>query len=91
MPFEEVRKNIRYERRVELVAEFDRWYDIQRLGLLTERMAYLDSKNPEAADKNTGKQRWRGRYFRPGVNEIMPIPQYEITISNGIVQQNFGY
>ncbi|WP_455584994.1 RagB/SusD family nutrient uptake outer membrane protein [Bacteroides sp.] len=91
MPYEEVKKNIQYERRVELAGEFDRWYDLQRQGLLTTQMAYLASKNGEAADKNSGKPRWRGKYFRSGVNEIMPIPQYEITISNGVIKQNFGY
>lgn len=91
MPYEEVRKNIRNERRIELAGEFDRWYDLQRSGLLSESMSYLASKNGEAADKNSGKPRWRGRYFKKGVNEIMPIPQREIIISNGTIVQNFGY
>lgn len=91
MPYEEVRKNIRNERRIELAGEFDRWYDLQRSGLLQENMVYLASKNGEAADKNSGKPRWRGKYFKKGVNEIMPIPQREITISNGVIVQNFGY
>lgn len=91
MPYEEVKKNIQNERRVELAAELDRWYDMQRSGLLAESMVYLASKNGEAADKNSGKPRWRGTYFKRGVNEIMPIPQREITISNGVITQNFGY
>ncbi|WP_455587122.1 RagB/SusD family nutrient uptake outer membrane protein [Bacteroides sp.] len=91
MPYEEVRKNIRNERRIELAGEFDRWYDLQRSGLLAESMKTLAGKNGEAADKNSGKPRWRGKYFKKGVNEIMPIPQREITISNGVIVQNFGY
>jgi len=91
LPYEEIKKNIQNERRIELAAEFDRWFDLQRLGLLSEKMAYLETKNAEAADKNSGKPRWRGKYFKKGVNEIMPIPQREITLSNGIITQNFGY
>ena len=91
LPYEEVKKNIQNERRIELAGEFDRWFDLQRLGLLSEKMAYLASKNAEAADKNSGKPRWRGKYFKKGVNELMPIPQREITLSNGVITQNFGY
>lgn len=91
MPYEEIQKNIRNERRIELAGEFDRWYDLQRSGLLYEQMKYLARQNDAAADKNSGKERWRGKFFKRGVNEIMPIPQKEITISNGVIQQNFGY
>lgn len=90
-PYEEVKKNIQNERRIELAGEFDRWYDLQRTDQLYDAMKTLASKNSEAADKNSGKPRWRGTYFKRGVNELMPIPQEEITISNGIITQNFGY
>ena len=33
----------------------------------------------------------RGQFFREGVNEIFPIPQTEIDVSNGVVEQNPGY
>lgn len=91
MPYDEIKKNIRNERRVELAGEFDRWFDLQRSGLLYQQMTYLATKNSEAFDKNSGKPRWRGKYFKRGVNELMPIPQEEITISNGVIKQNFGY
>lgn len=86
-----MKKNIQNERRIELAGEFDRWFDLQRSDLLYDAMKTLASKNGEAADKNSGKPRWRGTYFKRGVNELMPIPQEEITISNGIITQNFGY
>jgi len=89
MPYEEVKKNIRYERRIELAAEMDRWWDIVRTGIVGERMTWM--ANNAAADKNSGKPRWRGKYFKKGVNELFPIPQNEITISNGVITQNFGY
>lgn len=87
MPYEEIKKNIQYERRIELACEFDRWYDIVRLGLVAEKLYAL--KNPP--DKDSGTPRWRGKYFKKGVNELFPIPQKEIIISNGVITQNFGY
>ena len=33
----------------------------------------------------------RGQYFVEGVNEIFPIPQTEIDLSNGVITQNPGY
>ena len=33
----------------------------------------------------------RGLYFREGIHEHMPIPQNEIDMSNGVVEQNPGY
>lgn len=89
MPYQEVKKNIQYERRIELAAELDRWYDIVRLDIVNERMTWMSKNN--VPDKNSGKPRWRGKYFKRGVNEIFPIPQQEVTISNGVITQNFGY
>jgi hypothetical protein len=32
-----------------------------------------------------------GKRFRPGVNEVFPIPQTEVDLTNGKVTQNPGY
>ncbi len=89
LPYQEVKKNIRYERQIELAVEFDRWWDIVRLGTVAERMAWMVTN--QTVDKNSGATRWRGKYFKKGINEIFPIPQKEITISNGVITQNPGY
>ena len=57
------------------------FWDIVRTGRAKECLA-------ELANSRSNK---RGLYFRKGVNEIFPIPQNEIDISNGIVTQNPGY
>ena len=88
LPYDLVKANIMKERRIELAGEFDRWYDIVRLGIVEERMKYI-AANPPAADPRG--IRWRGKNFRKGVNEIFPIPQREVLISNGVIKQNFGY
>ena len=71
-----------------MAGEGDRWFEICRLGIVSERMKYL-ADNP--AVEPTGQTRVRGKYFRKGVNEIFPIPQKEVFISNGVIEQNFGY
>ena len=77
-----VRDQIWNERRMELCFEFDRFFDIVRQG----RAKALLHKF--ALDYTVNQ---RGMYFREGVNEIFPIPQTEIDVSNGVVTQNPGY
>jgi len=87
-PYNIVRDAIRNEKRIEMAGEFDRWFELYRLGLLAERMAFI-AKNPPV--EPSGALRERGKYFRKGVNELFPIPQKEVQISNGVIEQNFGY
>lgn len=63
------------ERRLELAMEGLRFFDIVRQG----RAASLISATAE------------GKLFRAGVNEVFPIPQAEIDLSNGVLIQNTGY
>ncbi|MEG1539699.1 MAG: RagB/SusD family nutrient uptake outer membrane protein [Muribaculaceae bacterium] len=86
-PYDIVRDAILKEKRVEMAGEFDRWFELGRLGQIPDRMLYLKNNNVADADGT----RYRGKYFRKGVNEIFPIPQKEVFISNGVITQNFGY
>ena len=88
-PYDITRDAILKEKRVEMAGEFDRWFELGRLGLLADRMAAI-AKNPPA-EEPSGKVRIRGKYFKKGVNEIFPIPLKEVILSNGIIEQNFGY
>lgn len=76
-----MRDQIWQERRREFCYEFDRFFDLVRQG----RAASVITTFGESF---TNK---RGAFFREGVNEIFPIPQTEIDISNGVVTQNPGY
>lgn len=87
-PYDLTRDAILKEKRIEMAGEGDRWFEICRLGIVAERMKYL-ADNP--AVEPTGQTRVRGKYFKKGVNEIFPIPQKEVFISNGVIEQNFGY
>ena len=76
-----MRDQIWTERRIEFCFEWDRFFDLVR--------------QKRAADVikayGAGRTTKRGYYFREGVNELFPIPQKEIDISNGVVMQNPGY
>lgn len=63
------------ERRLELAMEGLRFFDIVRQG----RAASLIKATSE------------GKLFREGVNEVFPIPQAEIDLTNGVLSQNSGY
>lgn len=76
-----LRQQIWHEREMELAYEWDRFFDIVRQGRARECLVKF------AATRSNH----RGVYFREGVNEIFPIPQTEIDISNGVVTQNPGY
>ncbi len=69
----ELRAAIRKERRSELAMEQQRWFDLQRWGILKDAMI--------AAGKN----------FVANKHELLPIPQTEIDLSAGNLQQNQGY
>ena len=66
---------------MELAYEWDRFFDLVRQGRAATVL------------HNFGRSRYnsRGLYFRQGVNEIFPIPQTEVDVSNGVVEQNLGY
>lgn len=76
-----MRDQIWKERRIEMCFEWDRFFDLVR------------QKRAASVIKTYGSKRAnkRGYYFREGVNEIFPIPQSEIDVSNGVVTQNPGY
>lgn len=77
-----LRDKIWMERQRELAYEWERFYDIVRQGRAAECIHTFASEYV-----NSG----RGQYFRKGINEIFPIPQTEIDVSNGVVTQNPGY
>lgn len=76
-----VRDQIWKERRIELCFEWDRFFDLVRQGRAASVLTTFGAKQSNK----------RGYFFRKGINEIFPIPQKEIDISNGVVEQNPGY
>ncbi|HYQ56368.1 MAG TPA: RagB/SusD family nutrient uptake outer membrane protein [Draconibacterium sp.] len=76
-----LRQLIWQERRVELACEGQRFWDLARQGRAgTVMKAYAEKYDS-----------YKGQYFVEGVNEIFPIPRDQVEISNGTMDQNFGY
>ncbi|WNJ20589.1 RagB/SusD family nutrient uptake outer membrane protein [Pontibacter sp. G13] len=82
--YENTRDLIWEERRLEMAFEFDRFWEIVRQG---KAAAYMQEFNSQAAAFGP---LWR-KNFQTGINEVFPIPQIEVDLSNGVMVQNPGY
>jgi tetratricopeptide (TPR) repeat protein len=76
-----LRAKIWHEERVEYGLENYRFFDLVRQGRAgTVLRSYAAKYNSE-----------KGKNFKDGVNEVLPIPQTEIDLSQGKLTQNPGY
>lgn len=79
------RKALRWERRLELSEEGERFFDLVRWGIAKETLddyfAVEKSKRTYLVDAK----------FVKGKNEYLPIPQEQIILSKGLYKQNPGY
>ena len=78
---DQLQAKIWHEERVEYGMENHRWFDLVRQGRAGTVLRAF------AAKYNTVK----GKNFKDGVNELLPIPQTEIDLSQGKLTQNPGY
>lgn len=99
----ELRHAIRNERRLELAFEQNRLYDIRRwkddngkpviANLMGENGSFVKwNTNPATRDAmewdNQGEASDKGKSFREDRDLLFPIPLYEVTMSNGSIEQN---
>lgn len=78
------RKALRWERRLEFAMESPRFFDLVRWGVAAETLnAYLTSESPRRLYLSQA-------HFRKNQDEYLPIPNSEITLSEGLYQQNTG-
>jgi hypothetical protein len=68
--------NLLLERRVELAFENKRWFDLQRFGVAQEVLSAFSNATGGAFS---------------ATDLLLPIPQFEINLSNGAMEQNPGY
>lgn len=79
------RKALQWERRLEFATEGARFYDLVRWGMAADVLnAYIDVEKGRRTFLSTAK-------FTAGRDEYFPIPQSEITFTNGLYKQNPGY
>ena len=102
----DLRKDIRLERRLELAWEQNRLYDIRRwtddngkkvISNLLGTNGTFVKYNTDAATRdlyeweNQGEASNKGAGFDENRDMVFPIPLYEITMSNGSIVQNPGW
>jgi starch-binding outer membrane protein, SusD/RagB family len=79
------RQALQWERRLEFATEGSRFFDLVRWGIAEQTLnAYIDVEKARRTFLTTAK-------FTAGRDEYLPIPQSEITFTNGLYKQNPGY
>jgi hypothetical protein len=79
------RKALQWERRLEFATEGARFFDLVRWGIAEPTLnAYIAVEKGRRTFLSTAK-------FTAGRDEYFPIPQSEITFTNGLYKQNPGY
>jgi hypothetical protein len=78
-------KALQWERRLEFATEGSRFFDLVRWGIAEPTLnAYINVEKTRRTFLSTAK-------FTAGRDEYLPIPQSEITFTNGLYKQNPGY
>ena len=76
---------LQWERRLEFATEGERFFDLVRWGIAeTTLNNYISVEKGRRSFLSTAK-------FTAGRDEYLPIPQSEITFTNGLYKQNPGY
>jgi len=82
---EYARKALQWERRLEFATEGPRFFDLVRWGIAEATLnGYVTVEKTRRSFLSTAK-------FTAGRDEYLPIPQSEITFTNGLYKQNPGY
>ncbi|GHE31148.1 RagB/SusD family nutrient uptake outer membrane protein [Sphingobacterium griseoflavum] len=76
-----LRNFIRNERRVELALEGHRFMDIRRWRIASQVMVDIYDLNNSVAQNRT----WNDRFY------LLPVPQSQIDLAQGVLTQNLGY
>jgi starch-binding outer membrane protein, SusD/RagB family len=79
------RTALQWERRLEFATEGERFFDLVRWGIAAPTLnAYITVEKTRRTFLSTA-------VFTAGRDEYLPIPQSEITFTNGLYKQNPGY
>lgn len=79
------RKALRWERRLELALEGQRFFDLIRWGVAEETV------NSYLLVESTKREYLKNAAFVKNQHEYLPIPQEQIDLSKGLYKQNPGY
>jgi len=83
------RNTVRFERKIELAEEGQRFFDLVRWGIAAPTLnAFLTYEKTKLSNA------YSGAVFVAGKNEYLPLPQTQLDLQNGstaILKQNPGY
>jgi hypothetical protein len=80
-------ENIKKERRYELAFEGIRYYDLMRWNELSSALGKVKNVPVE----NEGEPVEYSIPFRPETNGFLPIPESQVQLSDGVLEQNAGW
>lgn len=89
---EMARKCLRWERRLEMGQEHERFFDLRRWGMLSTTLnAYFKREVNDSYNGQTYAQYYKDAHFTSGKNEYFPIPYNQLYYIPGLYTQNKGY
>ena len=89
---ETARKCLRWERRLEMAMEHERFFDLRRWGIASTTLNnYFKREVNDNYDGQTYAQYYKDAKFTPGKNEFFPVPYAQLFYIPGLYSQNEGY
>ena len=89
---ETARKCLRWERRLEMGMENNRFFDLRRWGIASETLnAYFKRAQHYTYEGRAYGAYYSAAYFTPGKNEYFPVPYNQMFYIPGLYTQNEGY
>lgn len=89
---ESARKCLRWERRLEMAMEHERYFDLRRWGIASETLnKFFETEKNSEYDGQTYAQYYQDAHYEAGKNEFFPIPYNQLFYIPGLYSQNKGY
>lgn len=86
------RQCLRWERRLEMGQEHERFFDLRRWGMLSTTLnSYFTREAKDSYDGQTYAQYYNDAHFTSGKNEYFPVPYNQLYYIPGLYTQNKGY
>lgn len=89
---EYARQAVRFERRLELAMESNRYFDLRRWGIASKVLnKYFESECTSKYDNQEYAKYLESAHYTPGKNEYWPVPFKQLHYVPGLYSQNKGY
>ena len=89
---ETARKCLRWERRLEMGMEHERFFDLRRWGIASETLNhYFQTEVNDNYEGMKFAQYYKDAHFTPEKNEFFPVPYNQLYYIPGLYTQNKGY